>query len=244
MQRILLSILFFCCFVSVSFSQIKMTMSVRAGVNVSSYKYDFAFIPSRFIDPFSKANLFTIGVPLEINFSRHFALQGELNFIQKGYSYKFETASGSGFLNVRDGTFLVNWLEIPILAKVKLGAGKEVKLSFFFGPSVGYGLSGESKSTTTNQDSGITTSISSRIPLDFNKDGHSRVDVGLNLGTELDFGAFYLDARYQLGVTNLTSQTTFFGSKQTAKSRGFAVTVGYRFPIGVGTVKEVKTSKK
>ncbi len=247
MKKILYSALFLYGFVSVGFAQTRMTVGLRTGVNVASYKFDFGTTPAGFSSPISNVTLFSIGVPLEIAFNSHFALQAELNFIQKGFSSKTDF-SGQGFTLKSEGAMTVNWLEIPILAKAKFGAPDGFGGGIFFGPSIGYGLSGRSKGTSATVINGVANTTSTDEALNFKEDEHSRVDVGLNFGGEVHYGGIFLDVRYQLGLTNMVTDkstiTAGSGQSVSARTRGLGITVGYRIPIGIGTVKEVKKSKK
>jgi hypothetical protein len=245
MKKIIPTLLFSCFFVSTSFSQISMTMGIRAGVNLATYKFNFGpNLPAGFVNPISNVPLLTVGIPLEVSFSNHFAVQTEFNFIQKGFSSKFETTFQTTTIK-SEGTLHVNWLEIPILAKAKFGSTDGISGGLFFGPSIALGLSGKSKSTSVTTTNNVSTTTSNSEVLDFKNDEHSRVDVGLNLGGQLNYSGLFLDVRYQLGLTDMTSgKITSVNSSESAKTRGFALTVGYRFPIGIGTVTELKTKKK
>jgi Outer membrane protein beta-barrel domain len=234
MKKFLQTVLFSCLFVSATFAQMRATMGVRAGVNVASYKFSMDQSPTTGVESsFKNLPLLTVSLPFEFIFSPHFALQTELNFIQKGFSSKFSLNTQGIILNA-EGKIIVNWLEIPILAKAKFGSTEGVSGGLFLGPSIGYGISGKSTSISTDNINGSLTTTSDSRNLDFKKDEHSRIDVGLNFGGDISYGGFFLDARYQLGFTNMISDTnTTTGTKETAKTRGIAITLGYRFPLGL-----------
>jgi hypothetical protein len=257
MKKFLQAVLFSCLFVSVSFSQMRTTMGFRAGINLATYAFkSTSTTPTGADFPIKNATLLTVGLPFEMIFNDNFAIQGELNYIQKGFVLKFDSPANStqGFSFKGNSTFAVNWIEIPILAKVKFGSPVSIGGGLFFGPSIGYALSGKSKSTTTVTQNGVTSTTSNSQPLEFQKTigtngtssgGHSRLDIGLNIGGELNVGGLFLDARYQFGLSDMaTGKTSTSTTTETVKTRGIELTLGYRFPIGIGTVKEVKTKKK
>jgi Outer membrane protein beta-barrel domain len=229
-----ISIMCLLCFsMSAGFSQTNLKMGVRAGVNIATYSFDFGTTPAGFVNPIGNTTGFTLGVPVEFGISDLFAVQAELNFIQKGFSLSSES-SGTGFLYKFTGTSTVNWLEIPILAKIKLGSPEGISGGFFAGPSIGFGLSGQGKSTSTSTINGVTKTESSTNTLNFKDDNHSQIDFALNLGGEVNYMGAFLDIRYQLGLTNMSTDksTSTTGSAQSAKTRGLGISVGYRFAIG------------
>ena len=133
-------------------------------------------------------------------------------------------------MNVIESQQTVNWLEIPILAKVKFGEADGVGGGLFFGPSIGYGLSGKQKTTSSITINGKTTTSTDSETLNFKDDEHSRVDVGLNIGGEVTYHGLFFDARYQLGVTNMVTSSSNNDDIK-ANTRGLALTVGYRIPL-------------
>jgi Outer membrane protein beta-barrel domain len=255
MKKFLQAVLYSCLFVSATFAQMRTTMGVRAGVNVATYAFKSdSPSPSGTDFPIKNATLLTVGLPFEMIFSDNFAIQGELNYVQKGFKFNFDFDLGQGSSFKSNSTLAINWLEIPIMAKIKFGSPVGVSGGLFFGPSIGYAFSGKSKGTSTVTQNGLTTTSSDSQPVEFDKKtgpngtsngGHSRLDIGLNIGGELNVSGVFLDVRYQLGLTDMaTGKTSTATTTETAKTRGIALTLGYRFPIGVGTVKEVKTKKK
>ena len=235
MKKFLQFSFFMCLFLIGTTSQAQVSMGIRAGVNVANYTFKFGTsTPSSQQPKFDNVAVLTIGVPVEIMISKHFAIQAELNFNQKGFGSKNSASGSSGstsFSVSSDSKFIINWLEIPILAKAKFGTENGVSGGLFLGPSFGYGLSGKSKGTSTSTINGVTTTSSSSETLNFKDDGHSRVDVGVNIGGELTYHNFFFDARYQLGVTNMFTGDSSSNGDVKATTRGLALTVGYHFLV-------------
>lgn len=108
------------------------------------------------------------------------SIQPELLFSQKG--------SKLNLLGSETKTKL-DYLEIPILVKLKLGAPGVLTAPFLFaGPS--FGILASAKQETL----GTVTDV---------KDAFKNVDVGLAFGVGLDISKITLDARYTLGVTDV-----------------------------------------
>ena len=210
-------------------------MGIRAGVNVANYTFKFgASTPASQQPKFDNITVLTVGVPVEIMISKRFAIQAELNFIQKGFRSKSSASGSSGstsFSFSSEGKVIIDWLELPILAKAKFGSADGVGGGLFLGPSFGYGLSGKSKGTSTSTINGVTTTSTSSETINFKDDEHSRVDVGVNIGGELTYHNFFFDARYQLGVTNMFTGDNASNGDVNATTRGLALTVGYRFLV-------------
>ena len=210
-------------------------MGIRAGVNVANYTFKFgASTPASQQPKFDNITVLTVGVPVEIMISKRFAIQAELNFIQKGFGSKSSASGSSGstsFSFSSEGKVIIDWLELPILAKAKFGSADGVGGGLFLGPSFGYGLSGKSKGTSTSTINGVTTTSTSSETINFKDDEHSRVDVGVNIGGELTYHNFFFDARYQLGVTNMFTGDNASNGDVNATTRGLALTVGYRFLV-------------
>jgi hypothetical protein len=218
----------FCLFMGVTVAQKSMKLGVRAGVNIATYNIDFGITPTGFVNPIGNTTGFTLGVPFELGISDLFAVQAELNFIQKGFSSSSEYSS-TGITAKSTGTFTVNWLEIPVLAKIRFGSSEGISGGIFAGPSFGFGLSGSGKSTTTTTINNVPKTETSSNTLNFKDDKHSQVDFALNFGGEVNYMNAFLDLRYQLGLTNMFTEKNV---GESAKTRGFGISVGYRFPIG------------
>jgi opacity protein-like surface antigen len=93
----------------------------------------------------------------------------------------------------------VNSIEIPVMAKVYVAQG----LSLQAGPQLGFIVGG-----------------------DIAKNARKSVNFGLNFGAgyELPEVGVFFDARYNLGLSNISKLTN-----STLKTKGFQVGIGYRF---------------
>jgi Outer membrane protein beta-barrel domain len=242
MKKYLTIILLFLSFSTTVFCQKPtFTFGVRSGVNLTNYKYS-SDGNSRYYSPKSdRATLFTLGLQSEIHFSKHFALQTELNFIQKGYTNHWEYDGGS-FRSFGDSKFVTNWLEIPFLAKVRFGKPTGIGFGLFLGPSIGYALGGRHESSFTRAYNLPTESKSEVI--DFNRFNHKRYDFGLNLGGDISYKRIFFDIRYQFSLNNLASNAHSTNTNNSAlilsdfdetnislKTQNLLLTLGYRTPI-------------
>lgn len=193
------------------------TVSIRAGINLAHYDMSSSVIAASERNP---TVLMTFVMPIEIPLSAHFSIQPELSYIQKGYKLNIyhKPSKNSPFI-VTQRKNINHLLEIPILAKYKMSLGQHFGAALMAGPSLGYIIK---KGTTDN------ISVT-----DFNGEiiytglTNSKIDFALNFGSEISLKRFFLDARYQLGMTNMNSTS----KTETAKTRGWLLSLGYRLLI-------------
>lgn len=182
-----------------------LSFGIKAGANFASVNIEQDGFD---IEPDSRTGL-NIGAILNIGVTDAFSVQPELSFIQKGYSFEFfeeETA------------LILNYLEIPILAKYAFGS-ESFQGFIQAGPAIGFALSGKIKSDNEEED------------IDFDEDGFKTFDFGLQFGAGAAVpagpGEAFLDLRYALGLANIADND---GS--TVSNIGLLITAGYLFPIG------------
>ena len=169
------------------------------------------------ITPDSKIG-FQLGGALEIGVNDMFSIQPELLFIQKGFAFE-NSFSGT----TTKSSLTLNYLEIPVLAKVQFGTD-QIKFHVNAGPSLGIALSGTSKDEVG--------SVSQSEDVEFGSDNGQtkRTDFGLQFGGGITFSNFVLDLRYGLGLSNIVNVPS--GSSDSVKNRAIGITVGYVISLG------------
>lgn len=182
----------------------------------------------------SKTGL-AIGVAFGIPLSDALSVQPELLFIQKGYR---EAGGGS------TANFGLNYLEVPLLLRYRIGEADELHFFGYAGPYVGFGLGGnlKAKSGSISFDGKLKFG---EEPDNYNgndfylggSDDVNRLDLGLNIGAGVGLpvgpGAVTLEARYGAGFMNLFKP----GQGQSASDvrsqhRVFGIFVGYALTLG------------
>jgi len=128
------------------------------------------------------------------------AFQPEVLFSQQGA--KVEEGSDSGKIKL-------DFVQIPLLAKFKLGANSPVHA--LVGPSFGFRTKAEVEANDETDD----------IAEDVEK-----MDVGLVTGVGINVGPGVVDARYTWGLRNLDKTPD---STDKVKSRVFSISFGWRF---------------
>jgi hypothetical protein len=200
---------------------------------------------------------FQVVVPVEIGIGDMFALQPEIMYgshggIQKGGGTG--TALGLTSTTTFKFDYTVNTLEIPLLAKLRLGSDV-LKFNVVAGPSVGFGLNGTQNTNSTlkivaSNGTVLTDQASSdKFNAKFLNDGYqtselgakefaiSKLNFNLHLGAGLgfDLGPFMiaLDGRYMLGLSDLAPDPEGTAERDQVKvlSRRLGFSLGVMVPL-------------
>jgi hypothetical protein len=162
-----------------------------------------------------------LGATVGYSFSEMFAVQAELKFLQKGFDLS-EEIMGIKF----SSQTTMNYLEIPVLAKVSFG--ESFKFFLNAGPSLGIALTGKSVTEVMGQKE-------EQDLFEKNAEGKtavSRMDfslaVGGGIGIQAGPGTVGLEVRYLMGMSNLLTEPD---GSESLKNEGFGITLGYTFPI-------------
>lgn len=211
-----------------SFAQ--LSIGARAGVRFATMDgFEEALFDEDGIDLETNALIgIETGAIVAYQFSPLFSLQGEITYVQKGTELSFEE-NILGQEIAGTSTISVNYFEFAPLAKFTFGDGM-VGAFVQAGPSIGYGLNGELKSTSSfNGETETETE-----DLDFEDDEFSRTDFGAIFGAGVTFNLgtvnLFVDGRYNLGFTN-----NYSGDDEPeidVTNRGVSATVGVLIPLG------------
>jgi hypothetical protein len=160
---------------------------------------------------------FSGGAFVTIGLGGVFQLQPELLFVTKGATVPIDLTYPSGAqIGSADLTFALDYLEIPVLARIALPAGRSIRPSLLVGPAL---------------------AIKLRSRLNFSSPGYASQDLDFVTGTDLGLvmgaganlgsgpGGLLLDARYTLGLTDVWGPRSLLD----ARNGTFALMTGYRF---------------
>ncbi len=171
-------------------------IGAKAGVNINkitgqSYSQGFNYN-------------FQAGAFLQLNFSRRFGIQPEVNFVQSQSEYTDDpnTITDDIFLGGTQHKAKLNYLEVPVLLNINVGPTKRVKLQL--GPSYG-GLLKQTVDDLQNDKQ-------------FYKNGEWSAIGGLWLQLPL----VNISARYKVGLTDIND----INSGQSWKNQAIQVAVG------------------
>ncbi len=210
--RSLITILFFTgCY---TFLNAQLGLGLRGGINFATAELEEKIDGTWESDYKDFVPRINAGLIAEISFSEMFALQPEVNFIQKGYKTTFQNGT------TYDSKVLMNYVEVPVFVKGRFGTDL-VKFNVLAGPSIGYAFNGKVKSDDTE------------IDIDFDKDQIKQYDVSalLGIGVELKAGPgnIFLDARLNWGITNLDDSSN--SDDFNWHNRGIGIGVGYIYRL-------------
>ncbi len=173
----------------------------------------------------------------EVNFGKYFAVQSELNWVQKGFRFTQDVNIPVGKLDIPAGveaTIRTNYLELPLLAKAKIG-NDVIQAYAVLGPSVGYAMNGKLITRTRL----LFEFDPIRTNLNFNDLDYNRFEVSAvgGVGVQVNFngGKWFADARYTQGLTQLYN---FPIVNEQIKNRGVALSTGVMINLFDGPSKK------
>lgn len=173
------------------------------------------------------------GFVFEYNLAKVFGIRTEALFSQKGYQIESDV-NMNGTDAVINTSLTMNYLEIPLLLKLKLGPAYITA-----GPYFAYAVSGKDIATITVDgkklaeeqyaDYGQVPSDDVFKSAEFNGDNieFKRTDIGINAGAGVQFSMFFAEARYETGLLNIKSNPTNISDYQ--KNYTISITAGILF---------------
>jgi len=203
------------------YSQIKFMPKAGASLSHVSYSNDLMYDGE---DYSSKIGLI-VGLAVEIPLiGERLSLQPELLFHQKGFKYKYDDVDYHD-----DYNYTLNYLELPVLAKVHFG-----KFYAEAGPSFAYGIGGKYKGTSDYGNGSETFTGKVKFgdePDNSNPDDEyidNALDINIQVGVGIKISVIVIDLRYGLGMTNLYDAVDGYDNK--SKNGSFQLTIGV--PLG------------
>ena len=202
----------------------QVNIGVKGGLNFSDAKADV------FIDAVNDApstyTSFLVGGFVEIPVYQNFSFQPEIIYSKKGFTLDEATSFNVLGLDIPIGakaTTSINYIETPLLAKVKLGTDK-IKIYGVAGPSIGYATSAKIQPK-------VTVLIDFNLPeinLNLSDNIYNRTDISGIIGGGAEYstysGKLFTDIRYQHSFSNIINNPI---ADLSVKNSGFQWTVGY-----------------
>jgi len=223
----LLPLLF--CFVTLSFASAqKNNLGFKTGLAFGTFgNVDEEEIAGELEGELGNILGVQFGALYEIRISNKFSIQPEVNFRPKGFKFT-GTEEIDGFDFKVKTKFVVNYLDVPILAKYNFGDPKEILIYITAGPSFAYAMNAHQVARLT----GLGQTNKERQAADLDELAYNRYEASVSLGTgfeaPMDYGSLFFDARYLLGLTNLNKE----GGRENANyNRGFGFTMGYKVSL-------------
>ena len=204
-----------CAFGTTMPAMAQSSIGLRGGVNYSNVAvrgYDGALDSKSLFG-------FAFGLAAELGLSKNLAFQPEVLYSQHGVAFE-----EIFLLQTIESNLRYNYLQVPLLAKLKFGA-ESVGGYFLAGPHLGFGL-GDFQAETSLQGDKHKESFSWEFA------GQKKSDFGLTFGLGLSFpagpGKLELDARYQVGLSNIIEEPI---DGEQNYNRNFQLGLGYLFRL-------------
>lgn len=198
------------------------TFGVQVGGNLASAKLEYDAGGTTLKQNNKSMIGFIVGVVAEVPIASSVSFRPELNFIQKGY--KFDETQGSDKYTEKA---TLNYLELPLNFVYNFPSGPG-DVFFGIGPSIGYGISGTTKTTSTgdpDEKSDVKFDGKKNDATNDNNAHLKALDLGGDIlaGYKLTSGLFF-SLGYTFAFTNIIPD-----DGATLKNRGLALKIGYNF---------------
>ncbi|WP_018342405.1 porin family protein [Cytophaga aurantiaca] len=222
MKQILIAIgIFFIC--TQAYSQVYIGLSSGASITKFSGKDQGLF-------KFNSLVRFNIGIPVLFKLNQHVGFESCISYINMGSTLKYDLKvidpNDPIYLALKNTElyFALNYLSVPLTFNYSLPISK-YSLYAKAGGYFSYAL-----------DANITNNKSDdKENFNLKDEKMRRTDLGLLVGIggtrELGNGFIFLDARYMIGCSNLTTDK-YYGLRQDAYNRGLFLNIGYMFNLG------------
>ena len=164
-----------------------------------------------------------VGVEAEYQVAKPFSVAAALLFSMQGCQWKDEDFKYEGHtIEVRDSKVSLNYANIPVVANFYIFKGFAVKAGVQFG----FLCSADVKYTTKEE--GTTISFDESVKSQCKKFDFS-IPVGLSY--QVPTIPIYIDARANIGVTNIFKDELMKTGDKNSKNQVFQLTVGYKFAL-------------
>lgn len=161
---------------------------------------------------------FAAGLSVSYDLLPGLTLQPELLYVQQGGRWDVNVVEGGTIVSNADLTWKLNYVQVPVLARVNLPLLGAFLPTLIGGPALSF-----KAASTFDLEDGDSLIASGDV------DDLASTDLSLIVGLGFKVGAgpagFVVDARYNLGSTNLNDTD----SEVTINNRGFQVLAGFQF---------------
>ena len=195
--RIIILIFFLYCCGEWAYSQTnKFVPEWMYGVN-GGLTFSNVSLNSRISIPQESLQQFSGGVSVRYISEKHFGIQVELNYSQRGWKELTDTV----YLNKYSRS--LSYLELPFMTHIYFDLGKQVRLIFNLGPQFGYYIGAKELEREINDTERETFYFD--VPVQKSFDYGLKGTMGLEFRTKA--GSFILDGRYYFGLSDIFNNT-------------------------------------
>ncbi len=213
---------------AIAFAQSSFSLGVKSGVNRTNLKLPDGLSDLNQVPQFSAINNPSFGLIGEWQLAPFFAIQPELTFTTKGFKAQQDGEFQLFGVDVPAGVVAYsefNYLELPLLAKAKFGKGI-VQGYLTAGPVLGYALDGK----LTTRATVLVALDLMKTPINLENINYERLEAsivsGAGLSVQALHGQFFLDGRYQYGLSEVYDLPLISDKLQL---RGLSLNAGYLY---------------
>jgi len=154
---------------------------------------------------------FNAGLYYRNDITENFAIQPEFLFTQKGSEIQYDNFLGEGKYR-----FNLNYLEVPVLAVVKLGP-----INLHAGPYIGFLVAANVKDV---DDNGNINDVE-----ELDRDDFNTLDTGIAGGVGFDFPSGMIGLRYNYGFQEIGDEGVAGEATENSKNSALQLYLGFDF---------------
>ena len=177
-------------------------LAVKAGMNSSNITQDATFRPD---DELVASPGLMVGAQIRRALNRAFQLQIEGLFTQKGNSFRNEADD-------LDDTIVINYIEVPVLARFGVMQWGENAVSIHGGPTFAFNAGTEEK----NNGHAVARLLKLK-----------KFDMGIAIGGQVELKKLIIGARYTLGLSNIFGDDPDVFGFSRMKNKALTIFAGY-----------------
>ena len=188
----------------------------RAGLSIANLTNNELYTAAGALNSKNKSG-FVAGADVEYQLLKPLSLSLGAYFTQQGASY-------DDYEGVHGQSVDLQYINVPLLANLYVGRGLALKA----GVQAGFALSAKEKSETTLFNRDELGRYEYAETKEVNQDLSCRnVSFSIPVGISYEWMGIMLDARYNIGLTNIYSKKVEYESK----NKWFTFTLGYKFEL-------------
>ena len=225
--RIIVIAILLLIFSTAVFAQKITAKGIKAGLNIATITGDDA-------ENLDSKMGFVFGGFLSFESNETFSFQPEILFTRKGAKSENEYIDDDDRdyeeYEKEEVSWNLNYLEIPLLAKLKIPTKGKIKPNLFFGPALSFCFSAKwhvDWEYKEYEDGILVYEEKGSYNGDIN--AMNDVDIGIVFGAGIDIGMITVDARYTIGLAPIFDEEEMEGSAK-ANNSVFSIMLGYTLP--------------
>jgi len=223
-----------------AFLMAQTSLGIKAGANFSTLS-----LTSEVKNDFDNNMLvgYQVGGLVDVQFGGMFAVQAEALYVRRGSSFRSKIdVNGVTFINETvtfdnfgqyTSAIQLDYVDIPIMLKYNF-RGRGVSSYVMAGPHINFAVGARMANQKLESANDTETANNRNLNIGSGRNDTIRssdfgISIGAGLAFELDYGHIILDARYYLGMANISNSND---PRHKTNNRSLMINIGYMFPLG------------